>query len=208
VAVALRLVTGGPVTAGPVVLERVDWSPRAVRALPALASTSAPGEPVRLEAAAVPLVRALVGRLGAERGPGGAAVAVALARYGAVAAAVDAGERAAGLVSVLEPLLGDDGAGPWAVSMRAAALVAATAGERRRVAVSLRDALAVGRPRGGPVSADHDRLARTLDDVVRSVLVAALELDCGPAGLADVLDEVLLGVRPRPQVVGAVARSA
>jgi hypothetical protein len=206
--VALRLVTGGAVTAGPIVFERVDWSPRAVRAVPALASTSAPGEPARLDANAVPLVRALVARLGAERGLGGAAVSVALARYGGAASAADAGERVAGLTAVLEPLLGDDGAGSWAVSMRAAALVASTAAERRRIAVALRDAIALGRLRGGPYSGDLERLARTLDDVARSVLVAALELDCGPSGLADLLDEVLLGARPRPQVVGTVARSA
>jgi hypothetical protein len=92
--------------------------------------------------------------------------------------------------------------------MRAAALVASTAAERRRIAVALRDAIALGRLRGGPYSGDLERLARTLDDVARSVLVAALELDCGPSGLADLLDEVLLGARPRPQVVGTVARSA
>jgi hypothetical protein len=43
---------------------------------------------------------------------------------------------------------------------------------------------------------------------VRTVLVAALETDGAPAEFAEMLDGVLLGARPRPQVVDGVARIA
>jgi hypothetical protein len=202
---ALRLVHGGPVACGPCLFERVDWSPRAVRALPASVTQDLAGEPVRLEPSRAPLVRALVERVRDAEGSGGA-VAVALSRWGAASAAHDAGDRAVGILQAIEPLLAPDGGGPWAVAMRAAALCGNGAGERELVAGALLAVQRIVRPGAPPV--DAERVARVVDDCARVVLVAALEHGVDVGSLADLLDGVLLGARPRPQVVGGVQRAA
>ncbi len=203
---ALRLVLGGPIAAGPCLFERVDWSPRAVRALPASVTQVREGaEPVRLEAGRLGLVRAMAQRIGDAEVRGGA-LAVALARWASASAATVPAERATGLLHAVEPLLAFDGAGPWAVAMRAAALVGSTGSEREELARSI---AAIGRlARPDAPLADVPRLAALADDVVRSTLVAALDQGEDALRLPEVLDAVLLGARPRPQIVTGVARSA
>ncbi len=202
---ALRLVLGGPVATGACLFERLDWEPRAVRAMPASVAAVLPGEPVRLEASRVALVRALADRI-AEAETRGGAVAVALGRWSAASGAPVAAERAAGLAACIEPLLGADGAGAYAVAMRAAALVGSTAAEREEVAAGLRAALRLARP-DAPL-ADVDRLAVLAGDVARSVLVAALDQGADALALGPYADAVLLGARPRPQVVVGIMRTA
>ncbi len=108
---ALRLVFGGPITVGPVLFERVDWAPRAVRALPASVTQELPGDPVRLDPQKLFMVRALADRM-ADAEVHGGPVAVALGRWATASGAAVAAERAAGLAAAVEPLLGADGAGP------------------------------------------------------------------------------------------------
>ena len=127
---ALRLVFGGPITVGPVLFERVDWAPRAVRALPASVTQVLPGEPVRLDPQKLFMVRALADRM-ADAEMHGGPIAVALGRWASASGAAVAAERAAGLAAAVEPLLGADGAGPHAVAMRAA-----RAGGRQRRATA------------------------------------------------------------------------
>ena len=141
-------------------------------------------------------------------GAGSAPLAVALGRYGAARAASPA-ERVAGLHAALEPLLAEDGAGPWAVAMRAAALVGQLRRRPPAPRPTLRQASRVTRGTTWPSAlGEEERLERVVDGVVRTVLVAALEADGGPAAFAELLDGVLLGARPRPQVVDGVARTA
>ena len=46
---ALRLATAGPIAAGPVLFERLDWRPYGVRPMLPIAATQPPGEPTRLD---------------------------------------------------------------------------------------------------------------------------------------------------------------
>ena len=142
---ALRLVFGGPITVGPVLFERVDWAPRAVRALPASVTQVLPGDPVRLDPQKLFMVRALADRM-ADAEVHGGPIAVALGRWASASGAAVAAERAAGLAAAVEPLLGADGAGPHAVAMRAAALVGANAADREDVAIAMQAALRLARP--------------------------------------------------------------
>jgi hypothetical protein len=202
---ALRIVFGGPITVGPVLFERVDWLPRAVRALPASVTQTLPGDPTRLDPQRLYLVRALADRM-AEAEVHGGPVAVALGRWAAASGAAVSAERAAGLAASVEPLLGADGAGHHAVAMRAAALVGANAADREDIAIAMRTALGLARP-DAPLT-DTEALAVTVGDVARSVLAAALDHGADASQLGAMLDAVLLGSRPRPQSVTNLVRSA
>ena len=46
---ALRLATAGPIAAGPVLFERLDWRPYGIRPVLPIAATVPPGEPVRID---------------------------------------------------------------------------------------------------------------------------------------------------------------
>src|SRR5688572_7674071 len=60
---ALRLATGGPVAAGPVLFERLDWRPFGIRPVLPIAATQPPGEATRLDSFRAELTRDLVARL-------------------------------------------------------------------------------------------------------------------------------------------------
>jgi hypothetical protein len=46
---ALRLASAGPIAAGPVLFERLDWRPYGIRPVVPVAATAPPGEPVRID---------------------------------------------------------------------------------------------------------------------------------------------------------------
>jgi hypothetical protein len=202
---ALRLVYGGPIAAGPCAFERVDWSPRAVRSMPAAVTAPLEGEPARVDSARLPLVRALVDRI-ADAEVRGGAIAVAVGRWATACGLVVPAERARAMAAAIEPLLGADGAGHYAVALRAAVLVGAGAGEREEALRAMRLAQRLAQP-DAPL-ADLETLAARVGDITRGVLVAALDHGSDAEGLADTLDAVIIGSRPRPQVVSGLARSA
>src|SRR5215213_836538 len=76
---ALRLATGAPVAAGPVVFERLDWRPFGIRPALPIAATQPPGEPTRLDSFRAGLTRELLGRLALADGD--TALAEALDRW-------------------------------------------------------------------------------------------------------------------------------
>ena len=183
VVTALRLVLGGCVAAGPAAFERVDWSPRAVLPLPPAAAVAPPGDAVRIDGHAVTLVRALAPRIAAA-GEGAAPLAVALGRYGAARSGLSPAERVAGLHDALEPLLAEDGAGSWAVAMRAAALVGQSAAERQRLVSTLRQASRVTRGTTWPSAlGEEERLEHVLDGVVPDRARGRAGVGRQPAGL-------------------------
>lgn len=194
---ALRLVSGGPVSAGALVFERLDGTPRGVRPLPTRAAAPLRGEPVRLDAHMLTVAGSLVARLLAWPPP---ALRLALSRWEEQLTHDEPDARAALAPAVVAPLLSPDGNELQAAALRAAALCGRTAGERDRVARSLRAAAALAR--GAAIGAhDAGRLAADLDVVVRTVLMAAILDERGGSELADELDGVLLGARPRPLLV-------
>src|SRR5437588_4882939 len=60
---ALRLATAGPVAAGPILFERLDWRPYGIRPVLPIAATGPAGEPIRLDAVRAALARELLARL-------------------------------------------------------------------------------------------------------------------------------------------------
>ncbi len=170
---ALRLVIGGPVAAGPVIFERLDWRPLAIRPVLPIAATAPPGEASRLDAFRAKLVRDVRERLpAADADP---KLADALDRW-ELSLFQEGTFRTEQLRAALESLLGGRD-GLWAASLRAAILLSPAASERAELHARLRDA------------SDPDALRRA---VVETLLH-------GSRGeLITALDEAVLGLRPRP----------
>ena len=187
---ALRLATPGAIAAGPVIFERLDWRPYGVRPVPALAAQVPPGEPTRLDPFRAPLVAEL--QIGSPTRR--LELLEALDRW-ELALFHEGSHRSDELREALEPLLGCD-EGPWAAAMRAAVLLGETAREREELldrAARADRRRRAGRARGGRAFAA--RSSRRCSRGSREALVA-------------VLDEALLGLRPRPQVRPRRASSA
>jgi hypothetical protein len=178
---ALRLATAGPLAAGPVLFERLDWRPLAVRPVLPIAAAEPAGEPTRLDAFRARLTSDLLARLGrAEEDP---ELAEALDRW-ELSLFADEPFRSEQLREALTALLGGID-GLWAGALRASVLLGETGEERARHLDRL-GALARGE-QAGPAAAE----------AIRKTLVEALAHG-DRARLVESLDEALLGVRPRP----------
>jgi hypothetical protein len=188
---ALRLATAGPIAAGPVLFERLDWRPYGVRPVLPVAATAPPGEPVRLDAFRAGLAAELRRRLPLaddDRELGDALDRFELALF------QDEPFRSEQLRASLVSLLGA-GDGLYAATLRAAALLGESGRERAEVLGVLRS-LGEGGAGGAALDAVRRALVETLVHGERPALVRAL-------------DEALLGVRPRPAAkldLQAVAR--
>jgi len=188
---ALRLATSGPIAAGPVLFERLDWRPYGVRPVLPVAATAPPGEPVRLDAFRAGLAAELRRRLPLaddDRELGDALDRFELALF------QDEPFRSEQLRASLVSLLGA-GDGLYAATLRAAALLGESGRERAEVLGVLRS---LGEGGAGAAALD----------AVRRALVETLVHGERPA-LVRALDEALLGVRPRPAAkldLQAVAR--
>jgi hypothetical protein len=177
---ALRLASAGPIAAGPVLFERLDWRPYGIRPVLPIAATAPPGEPVRIDPLTAERARRLRERLTLaddDRELGEALDRWELALFqsdpfaseqlrGSLGAALGAGE------------------GLFAASLRAAALLGETPRERAELLERLR-LLAAG------------DAASATGDLVRRVLVQVLE-EGDRSKLIRALDESLLGLRPKP----------
>jgi hypothetical protein len=159
------------------------------------------GPAVRLDQHTLGVARTLCVELA--RSVAADALSVALARWSSALTIAGDAERAVAFLAALEPLLAPDAAGAAdVVALRAAALAGATASERAAVAASIREAALL--PANAPVlPAIASRLADEIGSIARAVLIAALGDERRGADLALVLDEVLLGARPRPSLVPA-----
>ena len=178
---ALRLATAAPVAAGPVLFERLDWRPLAIRPMLPIAATEPPGEPTRLDSFRARLTSDLLARLGrAEEDP---ELAEALDRW-ELSLFADEPFRSEQLREALSALLGGPD-GLWAASVRAAVLLGETARDRADQLEHLRG-LARGEPAGAGAA-----------DAVRKAVVETL-VHGDRAGLVATLDDALVGVRPRP----------
>ena len=178
---ALRLATAAPVAAGPVLFERLDWRPFAVRPVLPISAAEPAGEPTRLDAFRARLASDLLARLGrAEDDP---ELAEALDRW-ELSLFADEPFRSEQLREALAALLGGAD-GLWAAAVRAAVLLGET-GRDRADQLALLRGLARGEA-AGPTAAD----------AVRKAVVETLAHGDRPA-LVESLDDALLGIRPRP----------
>jgi hypothetical protein len=178
---ALRLATAAPVAAGPVLFERLDWRPLAIRPVLPIAAAEPSGEPTRLDAVRARLACDLLGRLGrAEEDPD---LAEALDRW-ELSLFADEPFRSEQLREALAALLGGPD-GLWAAAVRAAMLLGETGPDRAEQLERLR-----GLARG-------ELAGRTAADAVRRAVVETLARG-DRAALVASLDDALLGLRPRP----------
>jgi hypothetical protein len=184
---ALRLATAGPVSAGPVIFERLDWRPYGIRPVLPIAATQPPGEPTRLDSFRAGLARALRARLPAADAD--SELADSLDRWELSLFQSDP-FRSEQLRSSLESLLGR-GDGLWASALRAGVLLGETGRERGELLEALR-ALGSGRTPSAAADAVRRCLVETLTHGDRAALI-------------DALDESLLGVRARPGSFAAQA---
>jgi hypothetical protein len=170
---AIRLATAAPVSAGPVLFERLDWRPFGIRPVLPIAATQPPGEATRLDG-----FRAEVAQIVLERlvlADGDPELAEALDRW-ELSLFQNEPFRSEQLRGSLAALLGDT----W--PLRTAVLLGGTSDERRALHAALR-ALADGEP-ATPSAAD----------AVRRALVEVLR-DGDRRALVRTLDETLLGLR-------------
>jgi hypothetical protein len=173
---ALRLATAGAIAAGPVIFERLDWRPLAVRPALPIAATEPLGQATRLDPFRAKLAAELRGcLLDADRDP---PLAEALDRWELSLFQSDP-FRPEQLRESLTALLGEDG-GTWAAALRAATLLAEGPGERAELFDRIRD------------FASHEAA-----DAVRRALVETL-VHGAREELLESLDEAILGVGPRP----------
>jgi hypothetical protein len=178
---ALRLATAAPVAAGPVLFERLDWRPLAIRPVLPIAAAEPPGEPTRLDAFRARLASDLLARLGrADEDP---ELAEALDRW-ELSLFADEPFRSEQLRESLAALLGGPD-GLWAAAVRAAVMLGETGRDRAEELERLR-ALVHGEEAGrGAAEAVRKAVVETVAHGDRSRLIASL-------------DDALLGVRPRP----------
>ena len=170
---ALRLATAAPVSAGPVLFERLDWRPFGIRPVLPIAATPPPGEPSRLDGFRGTLSKELLERLALADGD--PALAEALDRW-ELSLFQNEPFRTEQLRGALAALLGDT----W--ELRTAVLLGEDSDGRRALYERLRE-LAGGEPAG-----------ETAENAVRRALVETLRHgDRG--GLVRSLDDVLLGLR-------------
>jgi len=173
---ALRLVTAGAVAAGPVIFERLDWRPLAIRPVLPIAATRPLGEATRLDPFRARLAAEVRRRLpDADADP---QLAEALDRWELSLFQADPfrGEQ---LRESLTALLGGAD-GPWAAALRAATLLSESAAERAGLFEQIR---AFG--------------AAEAADALRRSLVETL-MHGSRIDLLAGLDAAILGLAPRP----------
>ena len=179
---AIRLATAAAVAAGPVLFERLDWRPCGVRSVLPIAATQPAGEATRLDSFRGGLAADLLARLpAADEDP---ELGEALDRWELSlfqVAPFGAEQLRESLVALLG---GTDGL--WAAVLRAAILLGEDARDRVDV---------------------QSRLANDPDpDLVRRALVETL-MHGDRLALVRVLDDAILGLRPRPTRPASLSRA-
>ncbi len=178
---ALRLVTAGPIAAGPVLFERLDWRPYGIRPVLPIAATQPGGEPARLDTFRGRLAADLRTRLvAADDDP---ELGEALDRWELSLFQAEP-FRSEQLRESLAALLGGTD-GLWAAAMRASVLLGESGRDRAALLQSLRGLVA------------GEGAGRSAEEAVRRSLVEALAHG-DRCTLVESLDEALLGLRPRP----------
>ena len=171
---ALRLATAGPIAAGPVIFERLDWRPYGIRPVMPIAATRPNGEPTRLDEFRGKLAADLRERL--PLADEDQQLGEALDRWELSLFQSDPfrGEQ---LRESLSSLLGGSD-GLWAACIRAAILLGETPKERGQLLGNLQSE-----------SPPPDILRRALVEVV---------MHGDRRTLLETLDESILGLRARP----------
>ena len=178
---ARRLATAGPIAAGPVLFERLDWRPYGIRPVLPIAATQPGGEPTRLDTFRGRLAADLRTRLvAADEDP---ELGEALDRWELSLFQAEPFRSEQLRESLAAMLGGPDGL--WAAAMRASVLLGESGRDRAALLQSLRGLV-------GGEGAGH-----SAEEAVRRSLVETLAHG-DRRTLVESLDEALLGLRPRP----------
>ena len=184
---ALRLATCGPIAAGPVLFERLDWRPFGVRPVLPIAATQPPGEPTRLD-----VFRGGVARSCSSGSPRPRTIASSATRSTAGSSRCSRTGRSAPSSSARRSRrCSATATASWAAALRAAVLLGETGRERASLPAALRR-LCEGVADAEAARSRAPRARRDARARERQKLVAEL-------------DESLLGVRPTPS--GRVAQA-
>ncbi len=178
---AIRLATAAPVSAGPVLFERLDWRPFGIRPVLPIAATQPPGEPTRLDSFRAELARELLSHLALADAD--TALAEALDRW-ELSLFQNEPFRSVQLGGALAGLLGHT------CELRAAVLVGDSSEERRAIHGTLR-ALVAG-----------EQASQQAEDTIRRSLVETLRHGDRIA-LVRSLDDTLLGLRTAPRLAAS-----
>jgi hypothetical protein len=178
---ALRLASAGPIAAGPVLFERLDWRPYGIRPVLPIAATAPPGDPVRIDPVTGERARRLRERLAVADDDRELGEALDCWELSLFQSDPFASEQLRGALTAV--LGGGDGL--FAASLRAAALLGETPRERGELLDRLR-LLSVGDAAGAT------------GELVRRSLVEVVEEGGDRRELIRMLDESLLGLRPKP----------
>ncbi|MCW2950103.1 MAG: hypothetical protein JWN41_1116 [Thermoleophilia bacterium] len=191
---AVRALTGGSMTAGPLVLERFDWRALAPRPVPAMAARRCGALPSRIDAAVAAALPTALRRLSSD--PDGT-LARAVERYQLAATAYGLAALRGVFDMLVELYAREREVG--SAALRMATVVGGSLPERRMLVDAMQQAAVSIREATAP-SADTTRTTRTLANALRATVAAGLVGDLPITGLQAYADAVIIGERERVQL--------
>jgi hypothetical protein len=194
VCAAVRALTGGSITAGPLVLERFDWRALAPRPVPAIAARRCGHLPSKVDATVAASLPTAVRRLSAEPD---STLARALERYQLAASAHGMAALRAIFDMLVEIYASEREVG--SAALRMAAVLGAGIPDRRAFVDAMHLAARAIRAGDGP-SSETVHATRVLAAALRATIAAGLVGELPVTSLQAYADSVLIGERERRQL--------
>lgn len=191
---AVRALTGGSVTAGPLVLERFDWRALAPRPVPAIAARRCGHLPSKIDATVAAHLPQAVRRLAAE--PDGT-LARAMERYQLAATAPGMSATRAIFDMLVEIYATEREVG--SAALRMAAVLGAGSPERRAFVDAMHHAASVIRA-GASQGAETVQATRVLASALRATIASGLVGELPVTSLQAYADSIIVGERERKQL--------
>lgn len=191
---AVRALTGGSITAGPVVLERFDWRALAPRPVPAIAARRCGHLPSRIDATVAASLPQAIRRLAAE--PDGT-LARAVERYQLAATAHGASALRAVFDMLVEIYASEREVG--SAALRMAVVLGAGLPERRAFLDAMQHAATAIRA-AEPAGPETIQATRVLASALRATIAAGLVGDLPVTSLQAYADSIIVGERERTQL--------
>lgn len=191
---AVRALTGGSITAGPLVLERFDWRALAPRPVPALAARRCGQLPSRIDATVAQHLPTALRRLSSD--PDGT-LARAVERY-QLAATAHGMAALRGVFDMLVEIYASERE-VGSAALRMAVVLGGALPERRSYVDGMHHAARVIRE-GTPPGPETVQTTRLLASALRATIAAGLVGELPVTSLQSYADSILLGERERRQL--------
>jgi hypothetical protein len=191
---AIRALTGGSVTAGPLVLERFDWRALAPKPVPAIAARRCGHLPSKIDATVAQHLPTAVRRLTAE--PDGS-LARAVERYQFAATAHGLAALRALFDMLVEIYASEREVG--SAALRIAVVLGGALPERRAYVDAMHEAARLIRE-GTPPGPESVQVTRMLAAALRATIAAGLVGELPVTSLQAYADSIVLGERERKQL--------